>query len=275
MAKTPMPIAPIGARPSSTLSPDSRPAARLPMPMPIAANEVSTPTHVPLRAITSVPNRMTTSCRSEPRNQKYEMPITVSQSTRSRRRVTQPGPDLAPGIAVDPLAGGRRRDVRNAEAQRRSDDGDADHEDADDPQVGAHRFEQISANGGAEHDGHEGAHLEHAVRSRQVAVRQYFRQNPVLRRTEERRLQGDQEQDGVGELQVAEEKRHETQRGGDDLQRLADDQHRPLAVDVGELSGIPGEEQEREDEDGADDRQLTSGARGGSPSGPPASRRRS
>ena len=37
---------------------------------------------------------------------------------------------------------------------------------------------------------------------------------------------------------------------------LRDDEHRALAVDVGELSRVAGEEQERQDEDGADERQL-------------------
>ena len=90
IAKAPMPIDPIGARPSSTLSPESRPATTLPTPMPMAANAVSNPIHRPSSRSTSVPNSTVTSCSSEPRNQKYEMPITVSHSTRSRRSRFRP-----------------------------------------------------------------------------------------------------------------------------------------------------------------------------------------
>ena len=69
-ANTPMPIDPIGASPSSTLSPDRRPAARLPIAMPIAANVVRMPVQRSLRPMTSVPKRIISSCSSEPRNQK-------------------------------------------------------------------------------------------------------------------------------------------------------------------------------------------------------------
>ena len=47
--------------------------------------------------------------------------------------------------------------------------------------------------------------------------------------------------------------------GRDDLQRLGDDEDRALAVDVGELSRVAGEEQERQDEHHADERELTAG----------------
>ena len=67
---TPIPIAPIGARPGSTLSPDNRPAAMLPAPMPTAANVVRMPTQRSLRCITSAPKRIITSWSSAPRNQK-------------------------------------------------------------------------------------------------------------------------------------------------------------------------------------------------------------
>jgi hypothetical protein len=53
--------------------------------------------------------------------------------------------------------------------------------------------------------------------------------------------------------------RHEPDPRRDDLERLGDDEDRPLAVDVGELSRVPGKEQEGQNEDGADDRQLAAG----------------
>jgi hypothetical protein len=49
----------------------------------------------------------------------------------------------------------------------------------------------------------------------------------------------------------------------DDLERLRDDQHRSLAVDVGDLARVPREQQEGQHEDGADDGQLTARRVGG------------
>ena len=58
--------------------------------MPIAANVVRMPVQRSLSPMTSVPKRIITSCSSAPRNQKYEMPITVSHSTRLPRRRAMP-----------------------------------------------------------------------------------------------------------------------------------------------------------------------------------------
>ena len=85
-----MPMDPIGASPSSTLSPDRRPAARLPAPMPTAAKAVRNPVRLSLSPMTCVPNSTMSVCSSAPRNQKYDRPSTVSQSTRSRRSRFRP-----------------------------------------------------------------------------------------------------------------------------------------------------------------------------------------
>jgi len=47
--------------------------------------------------------------------------------------------------------------------------------------------------------------------------------------------------------------RNQTNPGGNHLERLADDEHRPFAVDISELARVAGEDQKRKDEDGADD----------------------
>ena len=73
-------------------------------------------------AITFAPNRMTTSCSSEPRNQKYEMPMTVShehaiapQQLRCRSQISPHGFRLI-RLRGPATAGG---DARDAEARRR------------------------------------------------------------------------------------------------------------------------------------------------------------
>ena len=66
----PMPTAPRGTSPSSILSLDKRPAARLPAPMPIAAKVHSSPMRVSPSCRISFPNRGKTIWRNAPKNQK-------------------------------------------------------------------------------------------------------------------------------------------------------------------------------------------------------------
>jgi hypothetical protein len=66
----PMPIEPSGTRPSSTLSPERRPAATLPRPTPTAIAACRKPMRESPSASTSLPKRMMPSCSSAPRNQK-------------------------------------------------------------------------------------------------------------------------------------------------------------------------------------------------------------
>jgi hypothetical protein len=80
IAKIPMPMEPSGTRPSSTLSPDSLPATTLPIPMPMPEKAIRMPDQRSSRPIISLPSSTTSMRSSAPRNQKYEMPSTVSQS---------------------------------------------------------------------------------------------------------------------------------------------------------------------------------------------------
>ena len=72
------PIAPTGANPTLHLSPERRPAAMLAGAEPTAVNAVRRPIPAIVELHTSAPKQHRDSWRSAPRNQKYEMPITVS-----------------------------------------------------------------------------------------------------------------------------------------------------------------------------------------------------
>ncbi len=54
-------------------------------------------------------------------------------------------------------------------------------------------------------------------------------------------------------------KRKQAEARGDDLEGLRHHEHGPLAVHVGQLSRVPGEEEEREDAHPADQRELARG----------------
>ncbi len=79
----PMRIEPTGTSPSSTLSPDSLPASMLPAPMPTARAVSIKPTLSSSTRNTSLPKRSRSIWNSAPRNQKYEIPSTVSHSGRT------------------------------------------------------------------------------------------------------------------------------------------------------------------------------------------------
>ena len=128
IAKTPMPIAPIGARPSSTLSPDSRPAAMLPTPMPIAANVVRMPTQRSLEA-----HDLGAEQDHHQLQQRTEEPEVGDADHRQPQHAVAPQArsdraQISPhGFQSKRLPGRGRRDARNAQARRR-----AEHRDADD-----------------------------------------------------------------------------------------------------------------------------------------------
>jgi hypothetical protein len=168
--------------------------------------------------------------------------------------------DLPPWIRVDAAQVESRGHRGNAPAESRPDDRDGDDDRSDDPQSIVPGIEHEAAERGAGDDRDERAHLEQAVRSRQVGIGQDLRQDAVFRRTEERRLDGNQEQHRVGDLEPSCGKRKQRQDRRHDLERLRHDEDGPLAVDVCQLAGVAGEQQEGEDEDDPDQRQLPAGA---------------
>ena len=100
-------------------------------------------------------------------------------STRSLRRRFNPAPISDHGFQINLPAGSLRRGARNAEARGRPDDRHGDDHDANAPEVVVPDVEHQAAERRAGNDGDEGAHLEHAVRARQLFVGKNLRQNSV------------------------------------------------------------------------------------------------
>src|SRR3954447_24652538 len=67
---TPIPMEPSGTSPSSTLSPESRPATMLPIPMPMPEKAIRMPDQRSSSPIISLPSSTTSMRSSAPRNQK-------------------------------------------------------------------------------------------------------------------------------------------------------------------------------------------------------------
>src|ERR1700693_212774 len=81
--KNPMPNEPIGTSPSSTLSPDKRPARRLPAPIPTASEATRRPVLPSERFMTSFAKRSRSIWKRAPRNQNQDIQITVKKRTLS------------------------------------------------------------------------------------------------------------------------------------------------------------------------------------------------
>ena len=97
-APSPMPNDPNGTRPSSTLSPDHRPAARLPPPTPTARHALIAAMAPSLRPMTWRPAASTAICSSAPRNQNHATPSAVIHSVRSLARRCTPAVRPAHGF---------------------------------------------------------------------------------------------------------------------------------------------------------------------------------
>jgi hypothetical protein len=162
---------------------------------------------------------------------------------------------------IDFLAGRGGSDVRNSKAQDGTGNGDNEHDDTDQPQPVSPGVEHETARRRTGNDGHEGAHLQDAIRPGQIAVRKDLRQNAVFGGAEKSCLKRDEEQHGVGDLEAPRHERNQSKSRGDDLERLGHDQDGSLAVYVRELAGVAGKQQERQDEDRTDDRELATGVR--------------
>ena len=151
--------------------------------------------------------------------------------------------------------------MRDAEAQAGADNGRRHDDEADQPEARAPNVKHETSGRRAHDDGDEGAHLQDAVRARQVAVGQNFGQDAVFRRAEERRLYGDEEQNPVSDFEASSQERDQSQRCSRDLKRLGHDENGPLAVDVGDLTGVARKEEKRQDEDGTHQREGPSRVR--------------
>src|ERR1035441_4973184 len=155
-AKNPMKAAPMGTRPSSTLSPERRPASMLPTPMPTARKAQSRETPLSPMRSTSLPKYCRSVLRSTPANQKYDTPRTASQRGLSWSRWRVLAAISAKGFQRKGWVGPGHRDARNASAGGEADGSDGEGGRADAPGRGLPHREENAAAGDAEDDGDEG-----------------------------------------------------------------------------------------------------------------------
>jgi hypothetical protein len=118
--------------------------------------------------------------------------------------------------------------------------------------VGGLRHQQ-AARHIAQQDGDEGAHLHHAVATREFARVQHDRQVGVLDRTEQRGVQAHQEDAQQQDGHVGREKTPGRGQHDEHFQVLDETDHGALLVPVAELAAGGGKQQEGQDEQRADD----------------------
>ena len=162
--------------------------------------------------------------------------------------------DVAPRfgqrIQVNPEFRHRSRRIRDAAARQVADHGHQQTGKRDPDRIAPHPGEQ-AAGQRADEDGDEGPRLDQRVAADKFVLDEMLRQDRVLDRSEDRRLQAEQAQRGK---QHGEAVQVETEHGDahdHDLEDLRDPRQQRLVVLVGQLPGGRREEEERQDEDAA------------------------
>ena len=163
-------------------------------------------------------------------------------------RQLEVAPGFGEGVPVDDQArvGGWRK--RHPLRQQPAQQGQAHTGDGD---IGCahagHRNQQTTGHI-AQQDGHEGAHLHHAIATRELALRQMLRQVGKLDGPEQRAVQPHQEDTAQQHGDVLPHKTPGRQQHDGDLQALDEaDQHRLVEL-VCQLPAGGGEQQEGQDE---------------------------
>jgi hypothetical protein len=100
----------------------------------------------------------------------------------------------------------------------------------------------------AEQDGDEGAGLDQRIAADQLLVLQVLRQDRVLDRPEQRRVQAEQEQPGEQHGEAVQPEAGAADQHDGDFEQLDHARQRRLVVLVGELPGGGREEEEGQDE---------------------------
>src|SRR5262249_15140614 len=149
---------------------------------------------------------------------------------------------FAPGIRVERLPAAGSLGCDNLQAGCRPKTGDCNEHGADRAQTLLPNSEYGAAGYRAEDHGAVTAHLQIAVRLRQIVLAEQLRQYSVLGRTEERGLRGDQEHRENEHIVPSHEESPERQDHDQDLKELAEDKHSALVEPVGDEAGISGEE---------------------------------
>ncbi|MNF32832.1 hypothetical protein D3C84_136310 [compost metagenome] len=159
--------------------------------------------------------------------------------------------DVAPGLAqrvgVDLELRLRRRGGGNAQAAPVAEHGDQQAAGGD-PQHAVRGAGEQAAGQGADQDGDEGAGLDQRVAADQLVLVEVLRQDGVLHRAEQGRLQAEQEQRGEQQFEAVCPEAGTGDQHDDDLQQLGPARQHGLVVLVGELAGGGREQKERQDE---------------------------
>ena len=166
------------------------------------------------------------------------------------------GPDFGEGIPLHRQARARSGNFANEQAGERSDDGDRQQHPAHDQRLAFPAREQERSDAGSEHDGGEGGKFQQSVGARQLRFAQHLGQDAVFGGAEEIGLHGQQEQHHQQHFDAAQRKRDDPDAHDHDFESLGDLQDAGLAETVGELAGVTGEQQERQNEDRARHRQI-------------------
>jgi hypothetical protein len=160
------------------------------------------------------------------------MPTQTSEAIHRRRAVTA-GEDNASGSPAD-----RAEPSADSATAASATGGACLHQ----------RVAQHARRGGSENDRQKGRHQDHPVGPRQIASAEHLRHDPVLARTKKRALRPHQEQhqQETGESGPAEqqERRH-AQPHHRNLGHLREHDDATLAEPIGQVSRIPGKQDER------------------------------
>ena len=191
------------------------------------------------------------------------MPATALRRGRSAAIRRMPVPIDAKGLAPESGRGPDCARGFDPQADQAADTGDRDQNRAQcQGFVGPDHKQHAGADAAQDH-GDIAGHFQQAVSLSQLAGRQHLRQNAELGRTEKCRLGGQQKQDRQQSVHITGNQGHDRKPHDRDLQRLGGHQNAAFTEPVGRIAGISGEEQVRDDEHDAGQRQIAAGPDGG------------
>ncbi len=157
-------------------------------------------------------------------------------------------PRLRDRIPVDAQVRRGRRRGRHAARREISGHRDADHGDRHPERRAAVGGDQHAAGDGADEDRERRARLHQRIAADQLVRVQRLRQDGVLHRAEQRRVQPHQEQRDQQQRQAAQHESGRAERHDGDLEQLDEADQPRLVVLVGELAGGGREQEERQHE---------------------------
>ena len=239
-----MNAAPRGTSPSSTLSPESRPASMLPAPIPMARKAQRRETPLSSACSTSLPKY----CRFGLEQHAGEPEVGDAEHGEPERlvveQVARAAGDFAEGIPAEGLRGAGWRDARDAQAG-----GEADGSDGDGGQRRSARAPPSRRAKRTPPPAMPSTMATKVLISSSALPRersrspQHFRHDAVFGGAEDGGVQAHQEDDEQHAFGPAGDQRGEAEQHDGDFEELDGDQDAALADEVGEVAGVSAEEQ--------------------------------